>query len=831
MAFFAALVLAVPTSLAAAAASEAAPSCGDIHVVGVAGSGELDDNTSAQKTAYMGSTVRDFYDKLRASYSGSATAVSGVGIVYPAIRALVLPFQYRDSVSAGVGKTLEYISRYCKATPLVLAGYSQGADVVRQAYDALGRREKNRVAAVILFGDSRFDPSDTLVNRGTYIQRPEGHGYYGGRLSPISQNKERSYCAFEDPICNYVGPVTTLTNCIPPLADSVTICPHFTYRQDGSTLLAATFVKQLAPPKMSQLVISPQQATITAGETQTYTATAYGLKNKLLGEVTASTAFSITPDGSCTGSVCFATLPGTHTVTATNGSKSATATLNVQPLPDLDHLVLSPTSATISVAGTQSYSAAGFDSSSRPLGDVTASTRFSITPDGSCIGTVCTADNPGVHTVTGTTQGKSATATLQVQPDPTAVGLTNVQAVTTALGSEFAVKSDGTVWGWGANYKGILGAGVTADYSPVPVQVLGLSGVKKVFSSYYNGVSVFALKTDGTVWAWGSNDMGQLGNGSTADSAVPVQASGLSGVQDLETSFLAPQPMVFAVKSDGSLWEWGYDHILPQPSTGPASSNVPVQVTKISGVKEVVTNSYSVMVLKADGTVWGWGQNDYGQLGDGTTTDTSTPVQVAGLSNVRHISLDALAAYAVKADGTVWAWGRNGNGQLGNGTTTDSRVPVQVHGLSGVRSFIAVNETLGAVNGDGTLWTWGANHYGQLGNGTNADSATPAKVHGLSNVKSLATEGRTMYAVNGDGREWAWGYNAFGQIGNGTTTDSNVPRAVTGLTNVTSTVTDGGGVTFAVKGDGTVWAWGYSSSGQLGSGATQGRSLVPVQVG
>ncbi|WP_396136746.1 RCC1 domain-containing protein [Arthrobacter sp. AB6] len=132
---------------------------------------------------------------------------------------------------------------------------------------------------------------------------------------------------------------------------------------------------------------------------------------------------------------------------------------------------------------------------------------------------------------------------------------------------------------------------------------------------------------------------------------------------------------------------------------------------------------------------------------------------------------------------------------------------------------------------DGTLWTWGANHYGQLGNGTNADSATPAKVHGLSNVKSLATEGRTMYAVNGDGTEWAWGYNAFGQIGNGTTTDSNVPRAVTGLSNVTSTVTDGGGVTFAVKGNGTVWAWGYSSSGQLGSGATQGRSLVPVQVG
>jgi len=167
------------------------------------------------------------------------------------------------------------------------------------------------------------------------------------------------------------------------------------------------------PPSLDHIVLSPASATVAAGGSQTYTAQGFDASNNSLGDVTASTAFSIGPNGSCSGNVCTATTAGAHTVTGNDSGKTATASLSVTAGP-LDHLALSPASATINAGASQSYTAQGRDKYDNPLGDVTSSTAFSIAPNGSCTGATCTASSSGAHTVTGTSGGKTGSASLQV---------------------------------------------------------------------------------------------------------------------------------------------------------------------------------------------------------------------------------------------------------------------------------------------------------------------------------------------------------------------------------------------------------------------------------
>ena len=188
-----------------------------------------------------------------------------------------------------------------------------------------------------------------------------------------------------------------------------------------------------------------------------------------------------------------------------------------------------------------------------------------------------------------------------------------------------------------------------------------------------------------------------------------------------------------------------------------------------------------------DGTVRAWGDNSFGVLGDGTTTRSSVPVQVTGLTGVKEISTLGAAAYALLTDGTVRAWGYNWHGRLGNGTTTDSSVPVQVSGLTGVKTLAtSLYGTAYALLTDGTVRAWGNGTAGELGNGVAADSSVPVPVSGLAGVKELsATFSIGAFALLTDGTVRAWGSNNYGQLGNGTTTSSSVPVVVTGLGGIT----------------------------------------------
>ncbi|MFL6335175.1 MAG: S8 family serine peptidase [Pyrinomonadaceae bacterium] len=334
----------------------------------------------------------------------------------------------------------------------------------------------------------------------------------------------------------------------------------------------------------------------------------------------------------------------------------------------------------------------------------------------------------------GGLQGQLGEGVTGVETTPVLTSdIANVAAVAAGGIHTLAVKTDGTVWAWGNNQYGQVG--VPDQFNAIrtrPVQLPGLSGFVAVAAGFTHSV---ALKSDGTVWAWGANGEGQVGTGNFTQPVVPtpVQVTGLSNVK----AIAAGANYTLAVKTDGTVWGWGSNSVFGGPPAGgvlglqnASSTATPVQIAGLSNVTTVAAGGYHAVALKADGTLVSWGNNQYGQLGDGGGPSNPTPRAVSGLSNVAAVAAGLQHTLALKSDGTVWAWGRNFNGQVGNNSTTDRPVPVQV-ALGGAATAVAAGlQHSGAVLADGSVKTWGANSSGQLGDRTRVDHAVPVPVGG-----------------------------------------------------------------------------------------------------
>jgi alpha-tubulin suppressor-like RCC1 family protein len=307
-----------------------------------------------------------------------------------------------------------------------------------------------------------------------------------------------------------------------------------------------------------------------------------------------------------------------------------------------------------------------------------------------------------------------------------------------------------------------------------------------------------ARKPDGTVWSWGHNGQGQLGDGTTTSRYTPGQVPGLKGV----VAVSAGSSHAVALR-EGAVWAWG-DNAYGKLGDGTTTRRLsPVQVPGLTRVRVVAAGRDTTAVLRDDGTVWTWGYNFYGQLGDGTYTDRASPVRVVGLTNVVSIAVGDYEMLALKADGTVWTWGSNG---FYPGQAT----PVQKAGLSNITALSAGYSHRAALKADGTVWAWGNNGYGQLGDGTftNRRYDTPVQVMNLSGVIALSVGSQHTLALKQDGTVWAWGYNDYGQLGDGTNTHRALPVRVVNLANVTK-IHAGHSHSVARRADGTVWTWGY----------------------
>ncbi len=365
-----------------------------------------------------------------------------------------------------------------------------------------------------------------------------------------------------------------------------------------------------------------------------------------------------------------------------------------------------------------------------------------------------------------------------------ALSITEVSATTSVspkvapgLNSSYALKSDGTVWAWGRGTDGRLGIGNTTSQS-LPVQIPSLSNVIDIAAGESHAV---ALKADGTVWAWGNNPVGQVGDGTTSDRHTPVQIS-LSSV--------------IAIESFGD----------------------------------------SNLALKSDGTVWGWGSNAYRQLGIGNISSSQkTPVQVHTVNNVVDIAIGLKNGAALSNAGVLWTWGDNNDGQIGDGTTTDRPSPVAISGITSVHSIASGSNNIMALKTDGTLWNWGNEYANGITN--IVQYRVPTQIPSIQNVASFSTHSGRVTAIKTDGTMWSFGYNSAGTNGVGDSTVLSIyrlPHQVV-ISDLTTPLVDmifiksGDSHSMAVKADGTVWTWGTNTYGKLGDGTTTNRNYA-VQV-
>ncbi|MFO1001954.1 MAG: Ig-like domain-containing protein [Planctomycetaceae bacterium] len=330
----------------------------------------------------------------------------------------------------------------------------------------------------------------------------------------------------------------------------------------------------------------------------------------------------------------------------------------------------------------------------------------------------------------------------------------------------FTVGSPSKVAAWGS------GSGATPTFQITNTDFLSIA---------QGNSHTLGLKADGTVWAWGENGYGQLGNGTTTASSIPVQVLGLTSV----TAIATVSDHNLALLANGTVRSWGLNGNSQLGEGTTINRTTPVEVSGLSGVTAIAAGYYHSVALRSDGTLRSWGWNGHGQLGDGTTSNRTTPVAVSGLSSVTAIAAGISHNMALRTDGTVHSWGYNNDGELGDGTTASRFTPVMVNGLSGVTAITAGDGHCLALRSDGTVRSWGWNFKGQLGDGTTSNRLTPVAVTGLTGVTAIDAGGLHSVALRSDGTVRSWGRNLEGQLGDGTTTDRLTPVTVTGLTSVT----------------------------------------------
>jgi len=323
---------------------------------------------------------------------------------------------------------------------------------------------------------------------------------------------------------------------------------------------------------------------------------------------------------------------------------------------------------------------------------------------------------------------------------PKQVGAANTwAAMATAENFTIAVKSGGTLWAWGFNGNSVLGLNNTTYYSS-PKQVGALTNWASISC---NAVNTLAIKTDGTLWGWGNNNRGELGLGDTnVKRSSPVQVGALTNWAQVVVGADASA----AVKTDGTLWTWGYNFNTGQLGLGDITTNTssPQQVGALTNWAKVVFGKGHAIAVKTNGTLWAWGVGSAGQTGLNTTDVQSSPVQVGALTNWSSLGGGYNSASAVKTDGTLWVWGNNTSGQLGLGNTTNYSSPKQVGSLTTWSRVWSSGSFSGygyALQTNKTLWSWGNNDSGQLGLGNTTNYSSPKQVGALTSWVTLPSNG------------------------------------------------------------------------------------------
>ena len=332
----------------------------------------------------------------------------------------------------------------------------------------------------------------------------------------------------------------------------------------------------------------------------------------------------------------------------------------------------------------------------------------------------------------------------------------------------------------------------------------------------------------GKLYTWGIATGGRLGNGQAAvHASTPIQIGSLTTWTDL----MCGNAQNFAVKNDGTLWVWGSnnDGLLGLGTASSVHVSSPIQLGSLTNWTSKVRGYSHVAAIKSDGTLWSWGSGQHGGVGDGTVIYRSSPVQIGALTTWESLAVGR-STFAIKTDGTLWTWGANTFGRLGLEDAVKRSSPVQIGALTNWAKVTSAGNWAGAIKDDGTLWMWGYNGRGELGQGNTINTSSPVQVGSLTNWSHFPSNqsGGTVGAFKTDGTAWSWGYNNTGNLSQGDAINRSSPTQIGSKTTWSSGSIAGN--FFLRSTTGNIYSAGQNYQGSGGRGDVIARSS-PVQIG
>lgn len=516
------------------------------------------------------------------------------------------------------------------------------------------------------------------------------------------------------------------------------------------------------------------------------------------------------------------TLPLTHTITVRNTGNQATGNLTV--------VNSNPNAFTVNATSLTSI----------PVGTTTRT--FTVQPR--------TGLAEGTHTATITVSGganitaQSFTVSFRVsQPLAVEKNRISVGAIYT-----LSIREDGSLWAWGDNRYGQLGDGTTTNrLNPVRIGYatywINVTTVNARWDSG-NGFHSLGIKEDGSLWAWGNNAHGQLGDGTTINRYMPTRVGDATNWISVSTS----EGHSVGIQADGSLWAWGSNSSGQLGDGTTYNRYVPIRIGNAMDWVSISAGRIRTIGIRADGSLWGWGDFRY-----------YSPVRIGTDADWAYVAACVHTyAYAIKQNGTLWRVrpGMNQGNQISDvtdwarvlpgfptiGVKTDGSLWVfgeqnQPRQIMGLFNWLYVSSNGAVIKGikeDGSLWSWGRNIEGQLGDGTTYSRISPIQIYPmpisllLPKKQELSAGGSHSTFICEDGNLWSWGRNFEGQLGDGTANDNHIPKRICNASNWIS-ISAGRNFSVGIREGGSLWAWGENSSGQLGVGDLSNRN-IPTQI-
>lgn len=334
------------------------------------------------------------------------------------------------------------------------------------------------------------------------------------------------------------------------------------------------------------------------------------------------------------------------------------------------------------------------------------------------------------------------------------------------------IRGDQSLWCWGSNYMGELGLGHYGGQESRPVRVGRASDWTDI--SGYDWTTC-GVRGQGTLWCWGYNGEGQIGDGSELSRPSPERI----GTATTWSTVDVGKQHTCATRTDGTLWCWGSNYRGALGDGTTIDHHVPEQVGAATNWSDVTSGWFFSCATRTDGTLWCWGAGSLGQLGNGGGSDQDAPVQVGDMTDWTAVDAGADHACGIRTQGSLWCWGNNKLGQLGVGRRTHGAYhPVAVQPASGWLSVSTHYKHTCASRVDQTAYCWGANGSGELGDGYGARKFRPQQVGGEGSWATVAAGGVHTCGTHLDGSAWCWGSNAYGELGDGTVEDSPYPVKV-----------------------------------------------------